>query len=109
MCVRHESSGGGGTNGSEVAFHGVGSDKRGRWAVATWNWTSPRTSKPLTAPNLIGLLGLFAGLCSVFALIVTASDAWQERAQQSWPEATAIIERQSVDSYHPFKSAGGGT
>jgi len=48
-----------------------------------WKSTSSKTSKALTATGLIGLLGLFAGLCSAFALIITASDAWSEHAQAS--------------------------
>lgn len=77
--------------------------------VATWKWTQPRTSKPLNTRGLISLFGLFAGLCAVFALIATLSDAWQEHAHASWPQTFATIERPSVEPYHPFKSAGGGT
>jgi hypothetical protein len=66
-------------------------------------------SKPITTRGLIGLFGVFAGLCAVFVLIATACDAWREHAQESWPKATATIEQGSVDSYRAFKSAGGGT
>src|SRR5271166_3387399 len=52
---------------------------------------------PLTALELIGFLGLFAGLCTVLVLVVTAGEAWREHAQESWPEVAATIERCSVD------------
>lgn len=37
------------------------------------------------------LLGLFAGLCTVFALVVTIAEAWQEHKQAQWPEVSARI------------------
>ncbi len=36
---------------------------------------------------------LGAGLCTVFALVVTAVQAWQEHAHTQWPEATAQVQR----------------
>jgi hypothetical protein len=42
---------------------------------------------------LASFLGLFAGLCTVFALAVTAAQAWQEHAHTQWPEATAQVQR----------------
>jgi hypothetical protein len=38
---------------------------------------------------LASFLGLFAGLCAVFAFIITVADAWLEQAQAQWPEARA--------------------
>jgi len=35
------------------------------------------------------VLGLFAGLCSILALVVTLAEGWQEHAQAQWPETTA--------------------
>ena len=64
-----------------------------------------RMSNSLTAKGSVGLLGTFAGLCTVFALIVSVADKWQEHAQESWPEVTAIVERCSVDPYVPLESA----
>lgn len=61
-------------------------------------------SNSLTAKGLVGLLGIFAGLCTVFALIVSVADKWQEHAQERWPEVTAIVERCSVDPYVPLES-----
>jgi len=34
----------------------------------------------------------FSGLCSIFALVVTAAQAWQERAQARWPQVTAHVD-----------------
>jgi hypothetical protein len=45
---------------------------------------------------LVALLGVFAGLCTIFALPATAITAWQEHAQSLWPEATAQIEKCAV-------------
>jgi hypothetical protein len=44
-------------------------------------------------------LGLLAGLCTVFALVATAAQAWQEHAQAQWPTATAHVQRCGVDIY----------
>jgi Protein of unknown function (DUF3592) len=64
-----------------------------------------RMRNSLTAKGLVGLLGIFAGLCTVFALIVSVADKWQEHVQESWPEVTAIVERCSVDPYVLIESA----
>lgn len=45
------------------------------------------------------VLGLFAGLCSIFALVVTAAQAWQEHAQAQWPLATATVQTCGVNIY----------
>ena len=39
------------------------------------------------------ILGVFAGLCTIFALAVTAAEAWQEHAQAQWLETTARVDR----------------
>jgi Protein of unknown function (DUF3592) len=46
-----------------------------------------------------GGLGLFAGLCSIFALVVTVAEGWQEHAQAHWPVATAHVQSCGVDIY----------
>src|ERR1700722_6439496 len=54
------------------------------------------TPKP---PGFGGCLGVWvfcAGLCRVFALVVTLGEAWQEHAQASWPEVIAHVERCSM-------------
>ena len=48
---------------------------------------------------LASFLVLFAGLCTVFALVVTAAQAWQEHAHAHWPEATAQVQRCGLDIY----------
>lgn len=42
----------------------------------------------------LGLIVLvaFSGLCTIFAAVVTAAQAWQEHTQR-WPEVTARVER----------------
>lgn len=50
--------------------------------------------------TLLGsVLGLFAGLCTVFALVVTVAQAWQEHAQAQWPTTTAHVQRCGLDIY----------
>jgi hypothetical protein len=48
---------------------------------------------------LAGFLGLFAGLCTVFALVVTAAEGWVEHAQAQWPTARARVQRCGLDIY----------
>jgi hypothetical protein len=48
---------------------------------------------------VVVVLGLFAGLCSMFALVVTIAQGWQEHAEAQWPEATALVQRCGVDIY----------
>jgi hypothetical protein len=55
--------------------------------------TGPAPKSQLMWPGLVGLLGLFAGLCSIFALVVTVAEGWKEHAQAQWPVATARVER----------------
>lgn len=43
--------------------------------------------------GIVAFLSLFAGLCTVFALVVTVPQAWQEHAQAQWPQATASVEK----------------
>src|SRR6202035_6085374 len=51
------------------------------------------------------VLGFFAGLCSMFALVVTAAQAWQEHAQAQWPQAAATVQTCAVEIYmHKQKS-----
>lgn len=68
-----------------------------------------------TAPAWRGwvmLMAGFLGLCTIFALLVTAFEAWQERAQAQWPEATASIQSCGVRVRRrgysgPYDSHGG--
>jgi hypothetical protein len=49
--------------------------------------------------GIAAALGLFAGLCAIFAFIATAVQAWQEHAQAQWPEVTARVQRCAVGLY----------
>jgi len=62
----------------------------------------------LTTKGLVGLLGLFFGLCAIFAAVVSAAEAYREHVQSGWPEATARIQECSVEPYEPFSSDGSG-
>jgi hypothetical protein len=48
---------------------------------------------------LASFFGLFAALCTVFALVVTAAQGWVEHAQAQWPTATARVQRCGLDVY----------
>ena len=48
---------------------------------------------------LASFFGLFAALCTVFALVVTAAEGWVEHAQEQWPTATAHVQRCGLDVY----------
>jgi len=61
--------------------------------VSLGTTTSVSPKPRLTWQGFAGLLGLFAGLCTIFALIVTVAEGWQEHSQAQWPEATAHIEK----------------
>jgi len=43
------------------------------------------------------VLVVLSGLCSIFASVVTAAQAWQEHAQARWPEVTARVDSCSLD------------
>jgi hypothetical protein len=51
---------------------------------------------------LCGFFGLFFGLCTIFALVVTVGQGWIEHSQQSWPEATATITDCDVVPYYRY-------
>jgi hypothetical protein len=38
------------------------------------------------------VLAAFSGLCTIFASVVTAAQAWQDHAQKRWPEVTARVD-----------------
>ena len=58
-----------------------------------------------TLQGVTGLLGLLAGVCTIFALVVTLAEGWQEALQAKWPQATARVQRCSVEEHH---GSGGG-
>jgi hypothetical protein len=66
------------------------------------NFITPETTteeapKPQWLRVILGTLVLFTGLCTIFALAVTALEAWQEHAQEQWPQAMARVEKCSVE------------
>jgi hypothetical protein len=42
--------------------------------------------------GLLMLLVALLGLCTIFASVITAIEAWQARAQARWPEVTARVD-----------------
>jgi hypothetical protein len=67
--------------------------------------SSPTMSRPFPGRSVLALLGVLAGLCAIFALVVSVADGVREYAQKSWPQATATVEGCSVDPYVPIRSA----
>ena len=55
-----------------------------------------RTTQQTKASGVAGLLGLFAGLCALFAGCVTLSDWHEENTQARWPLVSAMVERMDV-------------
>jgi hypothetical protein len=45
----------------------------------------------------LAVLVVFSGLCTIFASVVTAAQAWQEQAQARWPEVTARVDTCDLD------------
>jgi len=48
---------------------------------------------------LAGFFGLFAGVGSLFALVLAAAVGWQEHSQAQWPEVKAQVQRCGLDIY----------
>ncbi len=46
---------------------------------------------------VFGFFVFFVALCSLFSLVVTAGVAWQEYCERHWPQATATIQRCSLE------------
>jgi uncharacterized protein DUF3592 len=57
----------------------------------------------LTAQRLVGLMVLFAGLCTAFVFVVSVAEAWREHTQARWPQATARIQQCSVQHRQWFR------
>jgi len=64
----------------------------------------------------LAVLVLLSGLCTIFASVVTAAQAWQEHAQARWPEVTgrvdcappSNVDRRALRSRQPQESSAGG-
>ena len=59
----------------------------------------PAAPRRLLWGGAVLFLGGFVGLCTLFALVVTAAQAWQERGRARWPEVTAHVERCDLTIY----------
>jgi hypothetical protein len=68
-----------------------------------------RTTRQLPASGLAGFLGLFAGLCAVFAGCATLSDWHDEASQERWPLAAAVVDRADLVASARAPKDGGGT
>jgi Protein of unknown function (DUF3592) len=62
-----------------------------------------------TARGVVALLGLFAGLCAIFALGATLVDWRDARARAQWPVTTARIDHGSVEAVHDSRDDRGLT
>jgi hypothetical protein len=71
--------------------------------------TYSRTTQQMTASGFAALLGLFAGLCAIFAGCVTLSDWHDETTQARWPVVSALVERGDVIASARTPKDGGGT
>jgi hypothetical protein len=58
---------------------------------------SATRNNPPKTQAVLGLFTAFAALSTIFVLIITVPEAIQEYAQRSWPDATATINRCSVE------------
>jgi hypothetical protein len=65
---------------------------RGDMAGSTLARTTPR----MTASGFAGLLGLFAGLCAIFAVCAILIDWYHEATEARWPLVSAVVERADV-------------
>jgi hypothetical protein len=64
--------------------------------VSPATMTDSSSKSRLTWQGVVGFFAVFAGLCTVFGVIITAGEAWQEHAQAAWPVATAQVEECGV-------------
>jgi Protein of unknown function (DUF3592) len=69
----------------------------------------PRQAVPRSNPGWRGwvtalawIFALFTGLCTLFALVVTTGQAWEEHTHAQWPEVTAQVQRCGLDIYTHF-------
>lgn len=58
-----------------------------------------------TLAGAVGLFGLFAGLCAIFAFVVTVFEWRAERAQAQWPVVSARIEHAELAEHARSKGS----
>lgn len=63
------------------------------------------TTRHTTLAGAVGLFGLFAGLCAIFAFVVTVFQWRADRAQAQWPVVSARIERAELEPHATGKGA----
>jgi hypothetical protein len=63
----------------------------------------PSTTRRTTVSGVAGLIGLVAGLCTVFALVVTIMEWREEQARARWPIVHASIQNVAVDASRTSK------
>jgi hypothetical protein len=68
-----------------------------------------RSRQQVRGSGFAGLLGLFAGLCAIFAVFITLSDWHQETTQARWPVLSAVVDRADVVASVRAPKHGGGT
>jgi Protein of unknown function (DUF3592) len=54
--------------------------------------TNTKIRHPVLFP-ISGVLVFFLGLCTLFVLVATGVQAWQEHAQSQWPQAMAMVDK----------------
>jgi hypothetical protein len=67
--------------------------------------TNTSIRHPVIFP-ISAVLAFFLGLCTLFALVTTIAQAWQEHAQSRWPAAMATVKQcrlvRSITSRHNY-------
>jgi hypothetical protein len=68
-----------------------------------------RTGQQTLGSSLAGLLGLFAGLCTIFAAFATLADWYDEARQARWPVVSAVVDRGDLVESGRASRDGGAT
>src|ERR1700692_4188601 len=64
----------------------------------TTTTTSSRSTGGISLAGCFALLWLLCGLCTIFALIAAAADAFVDARHARWPTARATLLRSEVDT-----------
>ena len=60
----------------------------------------PIPKRRMTWRAALGLFAVFSGLCTIFVLVVSLAEGWQEHLQAQWPQANARIQRCQMAMHH---------
>jgi len=65
-------------------------------------------TSPTRQPMFLGLMVLvvLSGLSTIFAAVTTGAQAWQEHAQQRWPEVTARVDTCALKQTSTYQRTG---